>query len=275
MPLDAAVQSVTATLNYLGPIAEKPTRYVDEPPAGRPRWNGLEEPHEVPIIDGRARAGAFTLDRNGFALLQAPTTVRNFYDANEITSVYYSEAEALLRRTLGAARVVVFDHIVRNATRFAQGKAKEPVLRVHNDYTYRSAPKRVRDLLGDEADELLRHRFAIVNVWRPIRGPVLDSPLALCDAASFTDADLVPSDLVYRDRVGEITSVRFNPTHRWYYFSRMQPDEALLIKCHDSATDGRARLSFHTAFKDPTVPADAPPRESIELRTLVFFPPVQ
>src|SRR5438128_1232540 len=85
-----------------------------------------------------------------------------------------------------------------------------------------------------------------------VAGPVLDSPLALCDAASFTDADLVPSDLVYRDRVGEITSVRFNPTHRWYYFSRMQRDEALLIKCHDSASDDRARLSFHTAFKDPT-----------------------
>ena len=273
MPLDVAVQSVTAILNYLGPIAEKPTRYVDEPPAGRPRWNGVEEPHEVPITDGRARVGEFTLDRNGFALLQAPSAVRNFYDADEITGVYYPETEALLRRTLGAVRVVVFDHIVRNAARLAEGKAKEPVLRVHNDYTYRSAPKRVRDLLADEADELLRHRFAIVNVWRPIRGPVLDSPLALCDATSFTDADLVPSDLVYRDRVGEITSVLFNPTHRWYYFSRMQQDEALLIKCHDSATDGRARLSFHTAFKDPTVPADAPPRESIELRTLMFFPP--
>ena len=275
MPLDAAVQSVTATLNYLGPIEEKPTRYVDEPPAGRPRWNGVDEPHLLPITDARAQADEFTLDRNGFALLRTPSAVQDFYDEGEVTSSYYPEVEALLRRTLGAARVVVFDHIVRNAVRFAEGKAKEPVLRVHNDYTYRSAPNRVRDILGDDANELLRHRFAIVNVWRPIRGPVLDSPLALCDATSFTDADLVPSDLVYRDRVGEITSVRFNPTHRWYYFSRMQPDEALLIKCHDSATDGRARLSFHTAFKDPTVPANAPPRESIEVRTLVFFLPAR
>lgn len=273
MPLDAAVQSVTATLNYLGPMAEKPRRYVDEPPPGKPRWNGVEDAHLLPITDARPRAGEFTLDRNGFALLHAPSSVRNFYDADEITRLYYPEVEALLRVALGAARVVVFDHNVRNAGRVAEGN-KEPVLRVHNDYTYASAPRRVRDLLGDEADELLRHRFAIVNVWRPIRGPVLDSPLALCDAESFTDADLIPTDLVYGNRVGEVTSVRYNPTHRWYYFSRMEPDEALLIKCHDSATDGRARLSFHTAFKDPTVPEDAPPRESIEARTLVFFPPV-
>jgi hypothetical protein len=112
-----------------------------------------------------------------------------------------------------------------------------------------------------------------VNVWRPIRGPVLDSPLALCDAQSFTDADLIASDLVYPHVRGETSSVEFNPEHRWYYFSEQQPDEVILIRVHDSADDGRARLSFHTSFENPLAPPDAPPRESIEVRALVFFPP--
>jgi hypothetical protein len=131
----------------------------------------------------------------------------------------------------------------------------------------------VRDHLGAEAEELLKHRFGVVNVWRPVRGPVLDSPLALCDARSFTDADLIASDLVYPHVRGETSSVEFKPEHRWYYFSAMMPDEVVLIRVHDSANDGRARLSFHTSFENPLAPPDAPPRESIEVRALVFFPP--
>ena len=148
----------------------------------------------------------------------------------------------------------------------------EPSRRVHNDHTVNSAPRRVRDHLGADASELLKHRFGVVNVWRPIRGPVLDSPLALCDARSFTDDDLIASDLVYNHVRGETSSVAYRPGHRWYYFSDMQPDEVVLIRVHDSATDGRARLSFHTSFDNPLAQG-APPRESIEVRSLVFFPP--
>ncbi len=270
-----ASRTITATLNYLRPSQEKPTRWIIDPPAGQPQWNGVADPHEVTIEDARDHSERWSLDRNGFALWREPTWVGNFYSPAEVTSVYYPEVEQFLRRALGAARVHVFDHNVRNATRYAVGDqtVREPALRVHNDYTFGSAPRRVRDLLGDEANELLRHRFAIVNVWRPIRGPVLDAPLALCDANSFNQADLLATDLVYADRTGETYSVAYSPRHRWYYFPRMQPDEVLLIKCFDSATDGRARLSFHTAFQDPTTPADAPRRESIEVRTLVFYPP--
>jgi hypothetical protein len=148
----------------------------------------------------------------------------------------------------------------------------EPSRQVHNDHTVNSAPRRVRDHLGADADELLKHRFGVVNVWRPIRGPVLDSPLALCDARSFTSEDLITSELVYAHVRGETYRVEYRPEHRWFYFSEMQPDEALLIRIHDSATDGRATLSFHTSFENPLTPG-APPRESIEARALVFFPP--
>ena len=129
----------------------------------------------------------------------------------------------------------------------------------------------MRDHLPHEAEELLKHRFGIVNVWRPVRGPILDSPLALCDARTFSESDLIFSDLVYAHVRGETSRVAYNPAHRWYYFSDQQSDEVLFIRVHDSANDGRARLSFHTSFDNPLTP-DAPPRESIEVRTLVFFP---
>ena len=168
------------------------------------------------------------------------------YNPDQIKSVYYPEVERLLCDAVGASRVVMFDHNVRNAKR--DGFAP-PSRRVHNDHTVNSAPRRVRDHLGAEAEELLQHRFGIVNVWRPIRGPVLDSPLALCDAQSFTDDDLIASDLVYPHVRGETSSVEFKPEHHWYYCSQQQPDEVLLIQDHDSADDGPAKLSFSTSFE--------------------------
>jgi hypothetical protein len=271
MSLDAATdrQNLTATLNYLKRGPEKPTYYRTEPPPGVPVWNGIDDPHEVRIEDARGRESEFTLDRNGFALVKAPTTVADFYDPEEVKRVYYPEVERLLREKLGADRVFIFDHNVRNG---ARPDLAQPPRQVHNDHTVNSAPRRVRDHLGPEAEDLLKHRFGVVNVWRPIRGPVQDSPLALCDARTFTDDDLIASDLVYAHVRGETSRVEYRPDHRWYYFSGMQTDEALLIRVHDSANDGRARLSFHTSFENPLTPG-APPRESIEVRTLVFFPP--
>jgi hypothetical protein len=270
MPLDAAVQpqTVTSVLHYLKRGAERPARYVASPPPGVPVWNGVDDPREITIEDARGRECEFTLDRNGFVLVKAPTTFADFYSPEEVSRVYFPQVEHLLRDTLGANRVFIFDHSVRNA---ARPDASDPVRRVHNDHTVNSASRRVHDHLGPDAPELLKHRFGIVNVWRPIRGPVQDSPLALCDARSFTDDDLIATDLVYPHVRGETSSVAYNPKHRWYYFSEMRTDEVLLIRVHDSENDGRARLSFHTSFDNPLA-AGAPPRESIEVRALVFFP---
>lgn len=268
-PTVTATQDLTATLRYLERGNERPVRYVETPPAGVPQWNGIDDPREIRIEDARGHEDEFTLDRNGFSLVRSPSLVGDFYDSNEVEKIYYPEVERLLRAELGVSRVVIFDHTVRNAGRAG---ARQPARIVHNDHTVNSAPRRVRDHLGGDALELLQGRFGIVNVWRPIRGPVLDSPLALCDAQSFTDADLIATDLVYPHLRGETSSVEFKPSHRWYYFSEMQPDEAVLIRVHDSAEDGRARLSFHTSFDNKLAP-DAPPRESIEVRALVFFPP--
>ena len=257
-PAPASV--VSAPLNYLVPMAERPVNYNYEPPPGVPWRTGEYVAQTVPIIDGRTSTEPFSLDKQGFLMLRHPTTVRDFYDAGEVKQRYHAEVEQLVMQATGAARVEQ-----------PGGAVREPARRLHNDYTEKSGPQRVRDLLPDEADRLLKRRFAVINVWRPIVGPVLDTPLALCDARTIDPGDFVATDLKYPNRTGEIYSVTFNPRQRWYYFPRMQRDEAVLIKCYDSAKDGRARFTAHGAFDDPTTPLDAPPRESIEARTLAFF----
>ena len=223
----------------------------------------------------RPIAGELSLDVQGFALVDAPTAVAYFYDEAQLEATYYPEAEDLVKQVTGANRVVVFDHTIRRREHGVEDRApgtpRQPVTRIHGDYTEVSGPQRVRDLMGAEADDLLARRFAIVNVWRPIRGPLFDAPLAVCDATSVSDGDLVAQDLIYRDRKGEIYGLTYNPAHRWYYAPAMEAREALLLKCFDSKTDGRARFMPHTSFADPNAPADMLPRESIELRTLVFF----
>ena len=265
--------AVSAALNYLVPMAERPVSYNYPPPPGVPWRTGQYVAQTVPIVDARSIQEKLSLDGQGFLLTHHETAIRNFYDAREVEQHYHAEVEALVKRVTGASRVVVFDTTIRSGRpEHVQGAIKEPARRLHNDYTEKSGPQRVRDLLPKEADTLLQGRFAVINVWRPIVGPLLDSPLALCDARSIEPRDFVATDLRYPDRTGEIYSVTFNPRHRWYYFPRMQRDEAVLIKCYDSARDGRARFTAHGAFDDPDMPADAPPRESIEARTLAFLP---
>jgi hypothetical protein len=264
---------VEAPVNYLEQTAEKPVTYLYEPPTGVSSRSGRTMKHWMKIQNGRLAVNELTLDRQGFAFVRHQTQVSNFYDPEEVTRVYYPEVERLLKQATGAMRVDVFDHNVRCRPMAKRGEngAREPVKFAHNDYTLKSGPQRVRDLLPGDADELLRHHFAEINVWRPIRGPVEESPLAVCDATSMTLQDFVATDLKYRDRTGEVYSLAFNPNHRWFYFPRMERDEVLLLKCYDSAEDGRARFTAHTGIDDPTSTPDAAPRESIEVRTLLFF----
>ena len=264
---------ILADMNYLTPMAERPRNYTFEPPPGVPRSNITSETHRVPINDMRPLAGTLSLDANGFALIHQQSAVRDFFDEDEVRRVYYPEVEQALKQATGAYRVHIFDHTTRRRVQGAQDRSdapRQPVQRVHIDHTARSGPQRVRDLLPDEADELLKGRVQVVNLWRPIRGPLKDSPLGVCDATSVGADQLVPSDLVYPNRVGETYSVTYNPAHRWFYVPDMRPDEALLLKCADTSTAVPARFTPHSAFIDPTTPADAQPRESIEVRTLVF-----
>jgi len=266
--------SILADLNYIAPTREKPRTYTYDPPAGVPRTTVINETHTVHIADARPIIGDVTLDGEGFGLVTQPSAVRDFYDDEQVRTVYYPEAEKLIADLTGADRVSIFDHTVRRRIPGSEDRRanalRQPVPRVHVDHTDWSGPQRVRDLFPDDAPALLRGRVQIINLWRPIRGPLLDSPLAVCDARTVRQDQLIASDLIYPDRTGETYSVKFDARHRWYYVPAMTVDEVLLLKCYDSEIDGRARFLPHTAFTDPTTPSDAPPRESIELRTLVF-----
>lgn len=264
---------IEAQVNYSEATGEKPAAYLYEPPAGVPVRSGRTVKHTMTVLDGRAVKDRISLDREGFAFLNAPTAVMNFYDPDEVRRVYFPEVERIMKWATGASRVLVFDYNVRCRPMAERGEngAREPVKFAHNDYTLKSGPQRIRDLLPAEAEELLKRRFAFINLWRPVRGPVEESPLAVCDAQTMTLGDFIATDLKYRDRTGEVYSVAYSPKHRWFYFPRMARDEVLLLKCYDSANDGRARFTAHTAVEDPTSRPNAVPRESIEARTIVFF----
>jgi hypothetical protein len=238
------------------------------------RMTGTFENHKMVIRDGRPLRDEFALDVTGFEFIDHDTQVADFYDVEQIKSVYYPEIEALIKERTGASRVVVFDHTLRSGdedTR-TEKKVREPVLSVHNDYTEWSGPQRVRDLLPeDEAEALLKNRFAIVQVWRPIRNPIQSNPLAICDARTLSTENLIACERRYPDRVGETYRIAYDANNVWYYFPQMRRDEALMFKVFESETDGRARFTAHTSFIDPNTPPGAPPRESIEMRALVFF----
>jgi hypothetical protein len=271
--LDTAPQTIEATVNYILNDGTKLFTYTGGPGSTEVKSQGATDPHRVAMHNARPHLKEFNLEVDGFRFVGHPTKMKDFFDADEIKRVYYPEMAELVKAESGAKRVVVFDHTLRTADtadREAR-KIREAVHRAHNDYTEWSGPQRVRDLLPTEADELLKRRFAIIQVWRPIRHPVETDPLAICDARSVSFDDFVISERRYPNRIGQTYAVTYNPRHKWYWLPRMRRDEALVFKVYDSEKDGRARWTAHTAFADPTSPPNARPRESIEIRTLAFF----
>lgn len=268
-------EDVQAVLNYTRDTGVRPVNYTFDPPPGVPRYSGEVDARTVTIHNARLEHG-MSLDVSGFESITHRSTLVDFaafQDTEAVKSIDYPEVEAALRATTGAEKVILFDHTLRDSTvQIGQPALREPVRRVHDDQTLASAPNRVkRHLSPEEAAWRLERRFAIVNFWRPIGGLVLNTPLAVCDARSIEPGDLLPSDLVYRDWVGETYAVAFNPRHRWYWYPRQATTEATLLKIFDSATDGRARLTAHTAFDHPNSLPGAPPRRSIEVRALLFW----
>jgi len=202
-PLD----SIKVMLNYLVDTGEKPVGYggVSATEAEQKRKGKYVE-YPMRVFDGRPLIGQLALEREGFVLVKHETRMKNFYDEDEVRSVYYEETEELVRQTAGAKRVLVFDHTLRSAD-MATREAKQisgPVRNAHNDYTEWSGPQLLRDLLPDQAEELLQKRFAVVQTWRPINNPVEREPLAIADARSIGTKELVGSSRVYPNRVGEV-----------------------------------------------------------------------
>ncbi len=273
--LSRSVTTIGAPLNFISRQDTKPAVHSAALTGGAPKYFYNTEAHGVTISDMREIAETLSVDQEGFELLDHTTAVEDLYDNNAVEQLYFPEIEALLQRRFGASQVVVFD-VTRRSDSGAGARNPDglrgPATQVHVDYTTKSGPQRMKDVLGeDEAARLTASgaRIIQVNVWRPIRGPVERSPLALADASSVQQEDLIAIDQIFPDRVGEIYNLAHAPSQRWYYAPRMTADEVLLIKGWDSLDDGRARFTPHSAFQLPVTRENAPARESIEVRTLV------
>jgi hypothetical protein len=261
-------------MNYTVDNGIAPDYYFYEPdPSVKLNPPGTDK-QEVEIIDGWPKLAEFSLDREGFELKPFEAMFRDFDDDAAVKSVFYPQVADFVKRNTGAKRVEIFDHTIRKrmlADLKVQTTVQRPAVQlVHADYTPKSAPQRVRDILPDEADGLLKNRVAFFNIWKPLYDRVEELPLAMCDVTSQSDEDLLIMELKYKERTGEIYVMRHSPKHRWYYFPLMEATQALLLKTYDSDA-ARARFMAHTAFEDPTSPPDAKKRESIEVRTMAFF----
>ncbi|MEK9661150.1 MAG: CmcJ/NvfI family oxidoreductase [Alphaproteobacteria bacterium] len=272
-PAGADPNDLEARLVYAVDSGEKLINQTMEPGNLDRKVTGTYQDHPMTVRNGRPLRDAFDLDLHGFVFVDHPTQVPDFYVPENVENIYYPEAEKLLLQTTGAARVHIFDHTLRHGDE-ADRKARlvrEPVRAVHNDYTEWSGPQRVRDLLPDEAEELLKKRHGIVQIWRATNTPIEADPLCIGDARSLDFADMIVAERRYPDRIGQTYRIQHNPKHEFYWFPKMTRDEAIVFKVFDSATDGRARWTAHTSFVNPLSRAGAPPRESIELRALVFW----
>jgi len=266
-------ESITAEIPYTAPTTEKLVNESFGPKNIHGRRTGAIERHAMQVYNGRLMGNRLSLEDQGLVFVEHETRVADFFDENQLKSIYYREIEALIRRQSGASRVVIFDHALRSGDEAEREEKliRTPVLQAHNDYTEWSGPNRLREILPDEADELLQLRFAIIQVWRAINQPIQSNPLALADAQSVAFDDWMVAERRYPHRVGQTYRLKYNPNHRWIYFPEMNRNEAIVFKVYDSLKDGRARFTAHTSFDDPNTPAGAAPRQSIEIRAFAFF----
>jgi len=263
---------------HLGYVLRSPECLYDfnyEPPPGTPRSTVVLDPHRVPIHDARWD-DELNLQESGFEHVRHRSALTRWDElsaGSAVADVYYEEVRQFLVEHLQADDAVIFDHTLRDSgVQKGTASLREPVGRVHNDQTFRSAPKRLATFLSQaESARRLARRFAIVNFWRPIEGPVARAPLAMCDWRSVHLADLIPTELRYPDWTGETFSVAFNPTHRWYWYPHQPSDIVTLLKVFDSDTSGIARMAPHTAFDLQDAHPGAPARRSIEVRAFVFW----
>jgi hypothetical protein len=279
-----APPEIQVALNYLADVGVTPVFKHAAPGTAieNDRARGERKPQVVPIRNGRLQPNTLSLDVEGIAFVAHATRVANFNDDAELAAVYTPELKKLVAEVAGGTEAFVFDH-TRRSTDPEHRKmhlSRDPVPAPHTDYTEESAEQRMRDRFGDEADERLKRRFAIVNVWRSMTGPIEQWPLAVCDARTIDPAKMQGTQREAPEseepsfeynRASQTWHAVYDPNHRWYYFPRMDRNEALLFKNWDSLTDGTARCALHSAFPDPNTPAHPAHRETIESRVFVFY----
>lgn len=266
---------VSTRINYIDKNAPAPTTYYVEPPEGVPVCSVVDEPHEVRITDVRESGRVYSIEEDGFSFVKLPNDFQAFDDPERVKAELYPRMRDITAELLGREVAAVFDHATRrrpnvDARLRGGGASRQPLHRVHCDFTPKSAEQQILRTLGEAGREWLSRPFALVNYWRPIVGPLRDDPLAICAPRSVSPEDLKPVRHVHAYGESEIYGVGYNPDHQWFYMSDMQPQDALFFKVYDS-TGERTLVAPHTAFTLSAPPQPMPPRESFELRLMVFY----
>jgi hypothetical protein len=291
---EASVRTVDAAITYVADGSFVNRRFVAP---GVEHNTGRYETHPVLIRDARSIQDQFKLDVHGFVLARHPSHVRDFFDREEVDRVYPNEVAHIVKALTGATRVALQGWMIRTSGDLSRhlrqaagythkGGVQPPAAEAHVDFTPERADRLARDLYQKTfPDGKGYSRFIASSLWRCFSAPPQDCPLALCDARSVDVREGVPNTLHIVDRLpaeevmlGPMPNedqalaaaiFRYNPEHRWWYFSNMTRDEVVLLKFHDSDRSRALRVP-HTAFRDTSFP-DARPRESIELRSVAYF----
>jgi hypothetical protein len=269
-----ATRSVCSTVHYLGAVGGRPSLRVDDPA----RSNLVVTSHVVEIQDARTANVPPSLDREGFVLLSHQTAVRNFQDRDELQTRYQAEILRLVKALTGAVEVQPTPGVfVRSAARTDEGRAagaRAPARFVHCDYTDASAWQYLQALVADPYQARKRYRrIAIYQTWRVLSQPPQDVPLAVCDRRTCSPSQYVAGDasIAYGGsrQSFEFSLSRYDPGHRWHYYSNMRPDELLVFKGYDFEV-GAGPGVLHTAFDGPLA-RTREPRASVEARAFAFF----
>ncbi len=267
-------RTVPGSINYVGAMRERPRFHAND----HSRDVLSLEAHTVQIADARSLRSGPTLGGEGIELVRHTSAVKDFRDTAAVTAVHRGEIERLVGELSGADHVVVSSPgVLRFGERSPQsGKLDNslPARFVHVDVSNSTAAAFAERSRPKHASGRLR-RFAHYNVWRVLTPPPQDVPLAVCDARSIAPEDLVPADAVFDQRNApewsfEALVVRYNPMHRWLYFSSMDPDEVIVFKTNDSEPSQPTRVP-HSAFDDDSCPAGVEPRASIEMRAIAYW----
>ncbi|KDQ08748.1 hypothetical protein BOTBODRAFT_59114 [Botryobasidium botryosum FD-172 SS1] len=254
------------------PNGEPAYQYFRDPPPGKLKKNSIDDTRDVVIHDARGLEDTLSIEVNGFEFLKHISAKTEFLDERAVKTHYYAEMEEFLKEHTGAKRVYIFNHIIRRNYEGAGGGVPGPVNRVHVDQTFEDGFEVVRRHLPDEAEELLQGHFRIVNVWRPIGAPVHHDPLTVADYRTLSLEDLVPVHMLGTDVASPyLFNIRYNENIKWYYLREQTPSEVALFKCFESDMSHKgARMCPHGSFHDASSPPEAPKRQSIEIRALIF-----
>jgi len=241
------------------------------------------------LLQADATSEADFLGQHGFVLLKAPTRVADWDDADQVKWRYLPEVEAMIRERLYPGRPLVIRQPPNVMRRGAGTTTPQYGLGVHSDHgtTADDFQRNVEAFTGPdigaqwragfERDEV--EEFVALDFWRTTNmdGPLKHMPLALCDPSSIDQADIIPTALEGIAPGGALThhvSLAHNEQQRWYYYPDMTPDEVLVFKLFQLKKEEQPqpyRACFHTAFEDPTAPADAQPRQSCEHRVSILL----